>query len=189
MKKIALSLVFMLLCMLKSTPLIGIGSAQEKNESRWIYEFRAGLLAHDTDHIWNGNRKEHGVDINAEIVFSRPSVSIFSSTVRPNFGLSVNTNGDTSKIYGGLLWEFEMTCGLFLNLGVGAALHDGTLGTSREDKRELGSRILFRIPVEIGYTLHDCHRVSIAIDHVSNAGLADHNEGLNSIGLLYGYRF
>ncbi len=109
--------------------------------------------------------------------------------MRPNFGLSVNTNGDASKIYGGLLWEFEMTCGLFLNLGIGAAIHDGKLDTIRGDKRELGSRVLFRIPIEIGYTLHDCHRVSIAFDHVSNANLAHHNAGLNSLGLLYGYLF
>jgi hypothetical protein len=69
-KKIALSLVFMLVCMLKSMPVVGIGPTQEKNESDGLYQIRAGLLAHEIDHIWNGSRKEDGVDINAEIVLA-----------------------------------------------------------------------------------------------------------------------
>ena len=110
-------------------------------------------------------------------------------TVHPNFGLSVNDRGDTSKLYAGVLWEFEMKSGLFLNLGVGAAVHNGESETSEEDKKELGSRVLFRIPIELGYALTKRHAVSIMFDHVSNASLADPNEGLDTLGLRYGYRF
>ena len=73
-------------------------------------------------------------------------------------------------------------------LGLGLAAHDGKLENS-DDKKELGSRILFRIPIEIGllFTLHQ--GVSIMFDHVSNAYLADPNEGLDTVGLRYTYRF
>jgi hypothetical protein len=189
MKYMSLSMALMLLCMLKPLPAKGGEPVQEKNNSDWLYEVRVGVLAHDVDDLWSGSRKEDGVDINAEIIFGRPSFSILSGTVRPNFGLSINTFGDTSKLYSGLVWEFKMKSGLFLNLGVGAAIHDGELETRREDKKELGSRVLFRIPIEIGHTFRERHRVSIAFDHLSNANLADPNEGLDTLGLLYGYRF
>ena len=29
----------------------------------WVYEMRAGLLAHDVDDLWSRSRREDGVDI------------------------------------------------------------------------------------------------------------------------------
>ncbi len=68
-------------------------------------------------------------------------------------------------------------------------MHDGKLETNEEDKKELGSHILLRIPIEIGYMLNERHRVSIAFDHVSNANLSSPNEGLDTFGLRYAYHF
>ncbi|UCG07106.1 MAG: acyloxyacyl hydrolase, partial [Desulfobacterales bacterium] len=79
--------------------------------------------------------------------------------------------------------------GAFIDIGLGLAAHDGKLETSDDDKKELGSRILFRIPVEIGLLFREHHGVSIMFDHVSNAYLADPNDGLDTIGLRYSYRF
>ena len=50
-------------------------------------------------------------------------------------------------------------------------------------------RILFRIPIEMGLLFTRHQGVSIRFDHVSNAYLADPNEGLDTIGLRYTYRF
>jgi len=61
--------------------------------------------------------------------------------------------------------------------------------TGDDNKKELGSRVLFRIPVEIGVYFARHHGVSMMFDHVSNAYLADPNEGLDTIGLRYSYRF
>ncbi|MCG6910103.1 MAG: acyloxyacyl hydrolase [Deltaproteobacteria bacterium] len=69
------------------------------------------------------------------------------------------------------------------------ALHDGELETNGEDKKALGSRLLFRIPVELGLFITDHHGLSIMLDHVSNAYLASPNEGLDTIGFRYTYRF
>ncbi|MGD9013229.1 MAG: acyloxyacyl hydrolase, partial [Desulfobacterales bacterium] len=97
--------------------------------------------------------------------------------------------GDTSKIYSGFLWERLWPSGLFLNLGLGLAAHDGKIETNDDNRKELGSRILFRIPVEIGLLFTEHHGLSIMFDHVSNAYLAEPNEGLDNLGIRYTYRF
>jgi hypothetical protein len=163
--------------------------AQDKIVSGWLHAIRVGVLAHDVDNIWSGTRKESGVDLNIEIIFSRPSFSLFSGDIRPNLGTSINTQGDTSKVYSGILWELETNSGVFLNLGIGAAIHDGKKDTDREDKKSLGSRVLFRVPIEIGYKLDEHHHFSLLFDHVSNGFLTDPNEGLDTLGLRYGYQF
>ena len=76
-----------------------------------------------------------------------------------------------------------------MDVGLGAAVHDGKLDTRDDDKKSLGSRVLFRIPIEIGYALNNRHRISILFDHVSNGYLANPNEGLDTFGLRYGYKF
>lgn len=189
MKYISLTFATLFFCILQPLQAKGDESVQEKEQSDWFYEVRVGLLAHDVDNPWSDSRKEKGADINAEIIFGRPSFSILSGTVRPNLGVSINTRGDTSKLYSGLVWELAIEYGLVLNLGIGAAIHDGELKTRREGKKELGSRVLFRIPIEIGYTFNGRHQVSMAFDHLSNANLASPNEGLDTFGLRYGYRF
>jgi lipid A 3-O-deacylase len=49
--------------------------------------------------------------------------------------------------------------------------------------------VLFRIPIEVGYSITAHHRLMLGFDHVSNAGLASENEGLDTLGVRYGYRF
>ena len=160
-----------------------------KNGAAWLHAIRAGVLMHDVDDLWSGTSKEGGVDLNSEIILSRPSFSLLSGNVRPNLGASINTQGDTSKIYGGILWEFARKSGIFLNLGIGAAIHNGELDTRQEDKKSLGSRLLFRVPIELGYSFSKHHQISVLFDHVSNGFLVDPNEGLDTLGLRYGYRF
>ena len=164
--------------------------AEEKSASqnhKWLYEIRTGILAHDVP-LWSRTRQEGGVDFNAEFIFGFPKFELLSGIVYSNLGFSLNSQGDTSKIYSGLLWEYLWDSGLFINLGFGLAAHDGKLENS-DDKKELGSRILFRIPIEFGLFLTRHQGVSIMFDHVSNAYLADPNEGLDTIGLRYIYRF
>jgi hypothetical protein len=152
-----------------------------------LYGIRTGILAHDVP-VWSLSRREGGVDFNAELIFGFPNGRLFSGVVRTNLGFSLNSQGDTSKVYTGLLWEYMWDSGLFLNLGLGLAAHDGKLDNS-DDKKGLGSRILFRIPLEMGLLFTRHQGISMMFDHVSNAYLADPNEGLDTIGLRYIYRF
>lgn len=60
-------------------------------------------------------------------------------TLHPNLGVSVNDRSDTSKLYVGVLWDLEAPFGMFLNLGVGTAIHDGRRDTSDDDGLAGGS--------------------------------------------------
>jgi lipid A 3-O-deacylase len=154
-----------------------------------LYGMRVGLLVHDVGGLWSNTRSEGGSDGNAEIVFRRPSRALWKGVLLPNAGVSINSRGDTSKAYAGVLWEFLSAKGLFFNLGVGLAVHDGRLETGDDKRKQLGSRLLFRVPIEFGFTFWGRHRLSVLFDHISNADLAEPNEGLDTVGVRYGYQF
>lgn len=153
-----------------------------------LHEFKTGLLYHDTG-FWGGSGKEDGIDINAELIFS-PSMQIMGGELMPNLGISLNSSGDTSKIYGGGVWEYIGGSGWFIGLGLGLAVHDGEIDDETvEDQSRLGSAVLFRLSFEAGLELSPHHRLSLLFDHISNSYLADPNEGLDTLGIRYGYRF
>jgi hypothetical protein len=169
--------------------LLGALLSPAAHADEWVRELRGGVLAHDVGGLWSGTNTESGVDGNAEVVFWRSGLGLPLGSLHPNLGGSVNDRGETSKLYAGVLWELAAPFGVFLNLGVGAAVHDGDLDENDRDRKQLGSRILFRIPIEIGYSITEHHRLMVTFDHVSNADLADPNEGLDTLGVRYGYRF
>jgi hypothetical protein len=150
-------------------------------------EIRGGVLAHDVPDLWAGFNLEGGVDINAELLFGR-GLPFLGGTLRPALGASVNTDGYTSRAYLDARWEIELGR-IFLGLGLGAAIHDGELDASQPDRKALGSRVLFHIPIELGLRLDDRNSLSVFFEHTSNANLADANEGLDAIGVRYGHRF
>lgn len=172
------------------TTIIGSGYAFDDSSSDGpIRELRLGVAAHDVDGLWSGDSYEDGVDILAGMVFNRPLFHLFSGRAYPEVGASINTHGDTSKIFGGLLLQWELPGPFFFATGAGLALHNGKRDTNQPDRKSLGSRVLFRIPIEIGIALYRHHRFMIVFDHVSNAGLEQPNEGLDTLGVMYGYRF
>jgi len=151
-------------------------------------EFRGGVLAHDVPGLWSGFRLEGGVDINAELLFGH-GLPFLGGTIRPAVGGSVNTEGYTSKAYVDARWEIEGPSGIFFGIGLGGAVHDGLLDPTDPNKKALGSRFLFHIPIEIGLRLDERRSISVYFEHMSNGFLADSNEGLDSIGVRYGYKF
>ena len=187
LNQIAKTALFVMLVISSASPAIYAEEQSASQRHKWLYEIRAGILAHDVP-LWSRTRQEGGVDFNAEFIFGFPKFELLSGIVYSNLGFSLNSQGDTSKIYSGLLWEYMWDTGLFLNLGLGLAAHDGKLDPD-DDKKALGSRILFRIPIEFGLLFTEHQGLSIMFDHVSNAYLVDPNEGLDTIGLRYTYRF
>jgi hypothetical protein len=151
-------------------------------------EIRGGVLAHDVPDLWAGFSLEGGVDINAEVLLGR-GLPFLGGTIRPALGASVNTEGYTSRAYLDARWEIEWRNGIFFGLGLGAAVHDGELDCCEPDRKALGSRVLFHIPLELGLRLDDRNSISVYFEHMSNADLADVNEGLDAIGARYGRRF
>ena len=153
-----------------------------------LTEFRLGVLDHDADNLWSGFSREGGTDFNGELIFA-PHVELWGGKLRPRLGVSVNDSGNTSKVYGGGLWEYTWLNGLFVDLGLGMAIHDGEKESAEPDVKELGRNLLFHFSLDIGYTFATHHRIALMIDHMSNAYTVDPNEGMDTIGLRYGYLF
>jgi len=154
-----------------------------------ISEIRVGYLAHDIDAV--SFNREDGQDINAELLFHSPDLSIFPNigSPRPHLGVSANTNGDTSHAYTGLTWQWKWLGNFFSEAMAGGSIHDGNINLERNDRKALGSRVLFRLGVALGYNITSHINISIMFDHISNAYLKSNNEGLDTLGFRIGYRF
>lgn len=164
-----------------------LGTA-EAQQTPFIRELRVGVLAHDVPGIWSGFQLERGTDANIEFILS-PSVEFLGGSLRPAIGASSNVSGGTSKAYLDARWMIESRSGWFLGLGIGAALHDGLLDPTEIDRKALGRRVLFHFPLEVGVRLAGHHSVSLYFDHISNGYTTTYNEGLDTLGVRYGYKF
>jgi lipid A 3-O-deacylase len=185
----ALVLIFICFTAGSASPALSEETADNTFMATLLYGCRIGLQAHDVNGLWSGSRAEGGFDVNAELVFNRPGFFLWQGRILPNLGVTVNNQGDTSTLYGGVIWEFVSKAGFFFNTGLGLAVHNGELETDEDQKKALGSRVLFRIPVEIGATFGKRHRIAFMFAHISNAYLAEPNEGLDVAGVRYGFQF
>jgi lipid A 3-O-deacylase len=153
-----------------------------------LSDVRLGLLAHDAGIF--GRKEEEGLDVNLELVFVSPGLLRFLWSPKPHLGFTVNTQGDTSQVYAGLTWEWWFWRRFFFNFAFGFSVHDGETETDKLDAKELGSRVLFREAIDLGWNFWGPHSLSFFLDHVSHGGLlGDKNEGLDTIGARYIYRF
>jgi lipid A 3-O-deacylase len=96
--------------------------------------------------------------------------------------------GDTSQLYGGLTWDWNFFGPLFVEGTLGLAVHDGELNGSPGHKA-LGCRLLFRESVAVGARFLARHTISLVFAHISNADLCADNDGLDTLGIRYGYEF
>ncbi len=160
------------------------------NAGGLLYELKVGVLAHDVPDLWSGFRAErNAADINIEAIFT-PSMPFLGGTIRPAIGGSINTHGDTSHGYIDARWQYETPFGFYFGVGLGGAVHDGAIGPEGgPNKKWLGSRLLFHIPAEIGYRFDTHNSLSVYFEHTSNAYTQDYNEGMDRLGVRYGYRF
>lgn len=155
----------------------------------FVSELKVGLLAHDVPDLWSGFQLEtNAPDINVEMIFAR-YLPFLGGRIQPALGASINTGGGTSHAYLDARWQIEGPSGLFFAIGLGAAIHDGETGPDERDMKALGSRVLFHIPAEIGWRFDAHNSISVYFEHTSNAYTQDYNEGLDRIGVRYGYRF
>ncbi len=137
-----------------------------------------------------GHRKESGADINMELRFTPFGGWLWDilQSPEPHIGGHYNTDGNTNQLYFGGSWMFDLGWGAFAGGSLSLALHDGETDTESLDRKELGLPILFRESLELGYRLGEHHGISLHLDHISNAGIDENNEGLDTFGLRYTYR-
>ena len=153
-------------------------------------ELRVGALLHNRK-LSLKPRAEEGMDVNLEALLPSPDATIFDMawSPRPHIGISVNTDGGTSALYGGLTWRLLEYGAVALDGSFGAALHNGKLDAHNQGREDLGSRGLFRMSAELSGKFRSRHGFSLFVDHMSNAGLATENDGITNAGIRYLRRF
>ncbi len=153
-----------------------------------LSDVRLGLLVHDAGIF--GRTEEDGPDVNLEFVFVSPDLLGFLWSPKPHLGFTINTQGDTSQAYVGLTWEWWFWQDFFFDFAFGLSVHDGESETDELGTKELGSRVLFRAAIDLGWNFWGPHSLSFFLNHASHGGLlGDKNEGLDTIGVRYIYRF
>jgi lipid A 3-O-deacylase len=185
--------------------LIGAGVLMPaaRAENLTYNEFKFGVLAHDV-HFLGG--KEHGVDLNPELILQSPVSDEWAASLpgylrwmvqpRPTIGGEINTSGFTNQAYFGATWTWLLASnvaqpgdGIALGYFFGPGFNDGDIIGTAPDRKSLGSHILFREALDLGYLIASTYEVSLFIDHVSNGGLAKQNESINDVGIRFGVRF
>ncbi|MGB0682725.1 MAG: acyloxyacyl hydrolase [Magnetovibrionaceae bacterium] len=155
----------------------------------FLSEIRVGAFVHDFGPF--GSRKESGYSGNLEVLFESPDFLDIIWAPRPHLGVTGHTKGDTHQAYFGLTWDVDFLDDFFLDLSFGGSVHTGNLEYEfgQENQKNLGCRLLFRESIALGYRITANHNISAHLDHISNASLCSENEGLDNLGLRYGYRF
>jgi lipid A 3-O-deacylase len=163
-------------------------------QAKLVDEIKIGGLAHDI--TFGGRHLESGADVNLELLFTPPDLLRVIGSPRPHLGASINTEGNTSDGYFGLTWGitliqslFNSGDGIYANGSLGGAIQDGYIDSAPPGRKRLGSRILFRESVELGYQFNPVISVSAILDHISNANLGNHNAGITSAGARLGVKF
>ena len=152
-----------------------------------LSEARIGVLVHDEGPF--SRNKESGFDSNIEVLFIAPDFLKSIWSPRPHVGATINSAGNTSQGYLGATWEWDLWQDVFFDFSLGGVFHTGEKETSDPEKKSLGCSILFRESLDLGYRISGPHSVMFHFDHISNAKLCSTNEGLETFGIRYGYRF
>jgi lipid A 3-O-deacylase len=168
--------------------LLALTAGPARAQGQILSEIRGGVYDHDVS-FWSFHR-ESGTDINGELLFVSPSFLEVLWSPRPHLGATVNTEGNTSHAYAGLTWELPVfSTGFFVDGNLGLSVNNGRRDTDDPDRKSLGSPVLFRLGAAVGYNLTEKVNVSLQFEHMSNAYLANENEGMDNFGLRLGYRF
>ncbi len=99
--------------------------------------------------------------------------------IRPTVGMNFTGDGAVYG-YGGFNWDVSLLPNqLYLvpNFMVGAF--------SQGSGKDLGHAIEFRSGIEVDYQFANAHRVGIAFNHISNAGIGDKNPGAETLLINY----
>lgn len=154
-----------------------------------LYEVRLGAFGH---HIEPSGSEKGGLDVNAEILFSKPAYAYDRGSLhafpvpRIHIGTQINVDGDTSQLYAGFTWEFRLHERISLEATFGGSLHDGP---TEGEGSAFGCVANFRESGSIGFGLTERLWLYATVAHMSNAGLCGRNSGLTSGGLRLGYKF
>ncbi|HUM10584.1 MAG TPA: acyloxyacyl hydrolase [Myxococcaceae bacterium] len=119
-----------------------------------------------------GATAEHALTVQLEL---RPGIHWW--WVRPTGGLLQSTDG-TQYVFAGVLLDIPLAWGMTLSPGFAPGIR------TVDGARDLGSHLLFKSSVELGFPLLPGLRGLVSFAHISNGKLATPNPGIEL--LLFG---
>jgi hypothetical protein len=153
-------------------------------------EIRFGVLAADLE---PGGASDDEIAINFELLtphigkqYDHPVLDVIFNP-RLHFGATLATGDGLNQGYAGLTWDYHLTDALFVEASFGGAAHDGE--TDDDNPDSYGCTVQFRESLSVGVNVTDQFSVMATVDHMSNAGLCDENQGLTNAGVRLGYRW
>lgn len=171
-------------------------------------EVFGGVYAHDIDDQISYGNFETGPQIVVGARTTALDELAFLFKPRVHLLAGVSTTGGTNYVASGLSWRFHLTERLYVQPGVGVAIHDGRINFSSPDepgitaaerakrindwstKLDLGSRVLFEPELSIGWKATERLSVEASWIHLSHAQLASRqNPGLGDLGVRLIYRY
>jgi lipid A 3-O-deacylase len=189
-----------LLCLTAAAVLAPIGA---RAQNLTYGELKFGVMKHDVAFL--GGR-EKGIDLNPEVIFPSPIPDSWVAALpwylgwtiqpRPTLGAAFNLSGHTNQYYFGATWTWQLFGnvlrpgdGITFGIFFGPSFNDGQTLPIDPTRKALGSNVLFREALELGYRINPVWTISAYIDHLSNAGFARYNQSLNMVGGRIGMRF
>ena len=174
----------------------------------WAGEVFVGAYAHDVADGISYGKFEGG----AQIVIGARTTALdelaFLGRPRVHLLAGVNTAGETSYVASGMAWRFDLTERLYVQPGIGVAVHDGRVNipppnqpgltpqerlkrlSDRQTRLDLGSRVLFEPELSLGWKATERLSLELSWIHLSHARLAgSYNPGLGDVGLRVLYRY
>lgn len=171
-------------------------------------EVFGGAYVHDIDDGISYGKFEDGVQIVAGVRTTALEELSLIGKPRVHVLAGLNTAGGTNYAAAGLAWRFDLSRRLYLQPGIGFAIHDGNVdlpspddpGISAEErlkrisdirtKLDLGSRVLFEPELTLGWKATERLSVELSWIHLSHGQLAGRNNpGLGDVGVRFTYRY
>jgi hypothetical protein len=143
--------------------------------------------------FWSAvNRKGRLDSFDVDVFFSTPLADLFElGTLRPDLGGVINLGGYESMIHAGLDWHVPLgSLPFYAEAGAGIVFHNGYLDNAPPGFHDLGCRTLLNWKLGAGWNVSDKIDLTLQWEHASNYVFAcTPNAGLNSIGLIAGWKF
>ena len=174
----------------------------------WAGEAFVGAYVHDVDDGISYGKFETGTQIVIGARTTALDELAFLGKPRVHLLMGVNTAGETSYAATGLGWRFDLNERLYIQPGIGIAIHTGRVNlpspnapglspqerlkrlADRRSHLDLGSRVLFEPELSIGWKATRRLSWELSWIHLSHARLAgSYNPGVGDVGLRVLYRY
>lgn len=145
-----------------------------------VMSFSGAVQASDYATVYGGlfNINEHTNSSSEGLLGAEYRAKPWDYGIRPTVGAFVTAESD-AYAYAGINWDITMAAPWVITPNFMAGLYHHGSG------EDMGGAVEFKSGIEVQYTMSDNQRVGVAFNHMSNAGIYDHNPGAENVLVTY----